>query len=187
MAQGLTAWYPSDENMKHGTRTYYSVIPKWQWRKYKTWHKNLQCDTPQTNVYTWSYTSETWSSTWPRTHPPEDPRIRVFVHSRDMKQHMNMQKSERLQGCENPCHHKHIAYLWNHSIQPNPSSNTWAKSSSRRVFSRSIWGGGDVGTAGSGSLWKEVMASSISKVCMGIVSKLSTPTKNRKQVRSMNK
>ena len=46
-----------------------------------------------------------------RYYPPKDPRIRVTEETRDMKPHMNMQKSERLQGCENPCHHKHIAYL----------------------------------------------------------------------------
>ena len=36
-----TAWYPSEVNLEHGTRTY-RVIPKWG--KYRTWNKKLQCD-----------------------------------------------------------------------------------------------------------------------------------------------
>ena len=46
--------------------------------------------------------------------PPKDPRIRLSEETRDMKPHMNMQKSERLQGCANRCHlnqgvNKHVA------------------------------------------------------------------------------
>ena len=49
-----------------------------------------------------------------RYYPPKDPRIRVTEETRDMKPHMNMQKSERLQGCANRCHlkqgvNKHVA------------------------------------------------------------------------------
>ena len=49
--------------------------------------------------------------------PPQGPtytrdtkdktHIRVTQETRHMTKHMNMQKSERLQGCENPCHQKH--------------------------------------------------------------------------------
>ena len=96
MEEELTTWYPS---------------------KYITWNKNLQRDTRD-------HTDQRHEAA--RDHatditllPPQDPRIRVTIDTRDMKPHMNMQKNERLQGCENPCHQSIRVTIDTRDIKPH--------------------------------------------------------------------